>query len=99
MLQTAKSHSSAAFCPIVIDSPRQQDQDAQNWRRILALVDSEVARDDQLVLGSVDPGRGFKADSVIRLENEKRHVLLAEDFEELREETAPLFAPLSDTLF
>ena len=44
VLHTAKSYSSAAFCPIVIDSPRQQDQDAKNWRRILALVDGKVSR-------------------------------------------------------
>ena len=60
---------------------------------------ARLVADTQLVLGSVDPGQGFRADSVIRLENEKRHVLLKEEFEQLREETAPLFAPLPETLF
>ena len=54
ILKTIEKHSTATFCPIVIDSPKQQDQDEDNWRRILEFIRDNRPPESQLILGLVD---------------------------------------------
>jgi predicted nucleic acid-binding Zn-ribbon protein len=50
ILQTIVENESATYCPIVLDSPRQQDQDDENWLRILKLLRDEQPKGSQLIL-------------------------------------------------
>jgi hypothetical protein len=44
-----KRHSTSAFCPIVIDTPVQQDQDPTNAARMITFCLSENATNSQLI--------------------------------------------------
>jgi hypothetical protein len=52
-LHTMHEFSSSPRCPIVIDSPLQQDQDDENIPRILKFAIDNVPDGQQLILGSV----------------------------------------------
>ena len=55
-LHVIASYGSAAFAPIVIDSPNQQDQDPEHLSKMLAFIKSERPAGSQLILALVDPG-------------------------------------------
>jgi hypothetical protein len=89
VLHTINENDSATFCPIVIDSPRQQDQDQENWIRILTFIRDRQPEDSQLVLSMVDDaGIGFGG-STIEL-TEKNSVLSASEFRSVSDELMPL---------
>ena len=50
-----REYSSAAFGPIIIDSPNQQDQDPKHHLAILRFIRDSRPRGAQLVLGVVNP--------------------------------------------
>jgi len=50
ILQTINKWSSSTFCPLVIDSPRQQDQDTENYRTMLRFIRDETPEEAQLIL-------------------------------------------------
>ena len=50
---TMKRYSTSAFCPIVIDTPVQQDQDRKNAARMIGFCLTEAPIDSQLILGTV----------------------------------------------
>lgn len=74
ILQTIAENPAATYMPIVLDSPRQQDQDDENWLAMLRFLRDEQPEGSQLILalrehGDVDFGGG-----VIDL-NDKNQVL------------------------
>lgn len=86
--KTIQKFGTSTFCPMVIDSPRQQDQDEQNWQRMLDCL-QKMRPEGQLILALVDDdGRDFGGD-VIEF-NEKLHVLREHEFESAIEELSPL---------
>ena len=89
VLNTIREYGSAAFCPIVIDSPKQQDPDPDNWPRILNFIRDNQPSDSQLVLSLVDDGNVDFGGEVIDL-NEKRSVLTGEQFDAVAAELMPL---------
>jgi hypothetical protein len=54
ILKTIEKWSTATFCPIVIDSPKQQDQDETNWRRMLEFIRDNRADESQVIVALVD---------------------------------------------
>lgn len=54
ILHTIHEHTSSVFCPIVLDSPNQQDQDESNLPRILKFIRSKQPEPSQLILAVVD---------------------------------------------
>ncbi len=54
ILRLIKDDGSATFCPILVDSPNQQDQDRKNHVRMLKFLKLERPPDSQLILGLVD---------------------------------------------
>jgi predicted nucleic acid-binding Zn-ribbon protein len=80
MLQTVKRYSSSTFCPIIIDSPNQQGQDAINLPKIIRFINDNQPEDSQLILGLEDfSGVDFDG-KVIELKN-KGSLLQEEYFE------------------
>ena len=86
VLHTMSIYGSGTFCPIVIDSPNQQDQDLLNWPRIVKFIDTQTADSWQLVLGSVDLPDGSIGGKTVRLTN-KRALMQQVRFDVAKEET------------
>jgi hypothetical protein len=94
VLNTMSDNKSATFCPIVIDSPKQQDPDPQNWLRILNFIRDNQPAESQLILSLVDDaGVDFGGD-VIDL-SEKRSVLTEQEFDVVSSELMPLIESAS----
>lgn len=81
ILHTIPQDSTSAFCPIIVDSPRQQDQDDPNWNRILEFIRDNQPANSQLVLGVVDDMGVDFGGKVIELKNDKYHMLLQDQYE------------------
>lgn len=66
ILNTMAAYSSTIACPVVIDSPLQDEQDEQNIRRILEFIRDKKPSEMQLILGCVGmDGLEFKEDAVV----------------------------------
>ena len=73
--------SSACFCPIVIDSPRQNDVDQEHWELMLKLLKEELPAGSQCILSLVEhTGIEFEGEEIV-LDN-SYHLLNEEDFQE-----------------
>jgi hypothetical protein len=89
ILHLIKGHSSSVFCPIVIDSPNQQDQDRDNLKKILAFIRDQRPMDSQLILGLVDDCGVVFDGEVIEL-TEKYSLLQKEVYDDLVPEVREL---------
>jgi hypothetical protein len=97
ILHTIRTRSSSTFCPVVIDSPKQQDQDDENWKRILTFIRDDRPRDCQLILGLVDDVGVSFGGTVMELAD-NYHVLRQEEYEDVAEEMRPMMdASLTDS--
>lgn len=88
ILELMRERSSSVFCPVIIDSPIQQEQDVPNHERIVKFIQQRVPKDAQLILGIVDDKGVDFGGAIIRL-GDKRRVLRDEEFEEAYEEISP----------
>jgi len=68
-----------SLCPIVIDSPNQQDQDDINRQKIYSFIKEYQPKDSQLVLALVDAGGTDFGGDVIEF-TEKNSLLNDEDY-------------------
>jgi hypothetical protein len=92
-LHTMKRYSTSAFCPIVVDTPVQQDQDATNAARMISFCLSESPKDSQLILGTVSL-HGVKYDGHVIGTDTKNKLLKTALFEEVSEILKPYYAKL-----
>jgi len=92
-IHTMKRHSTSAFCPIVIDTPVQQDQDKTNAARMISFCLSETPADSQLILGTVSL-HGVRYDGHVIETDTKNKLLKAGLFEEVSEILKPYYAKL-----
>lgn len=88
ILQLMQKRASSAYCPIIIDSPIQQEQDAINHQRILEFIEKNQPDESQLILGVVDTKKVEFGGDVITL-NQKRHVLREDEFDAAMQEMLP----------
>jgi hypothetical protein len=89
ILKVAFSRGSSPFCPVVIDSPNQQDQDPENYKRMLTFIQRTMDPGSQLILGAVeDLGIDFGG-ALLDLEAHKFGALRREQYEEVFEEVQP----------
>jgi hypothetical protein len=88
ILQLMQRRASSAFCPIIIDSPIQQEQDAVNHQRILEFIKEHRPDGSQLILGVVDTKNVDFGGDVITL-NQKRHVLREDEYDVAMQEMLP----------
>lgn len=87
-LHTAREYGSSAFCPIVIDAPNQQGQDAEHLERIIKFLLTTIPLNGQVIIGaeSIPDSWGAK---VIDVTWKKDQVLR----EDLYEETFHYISP------
>lgn len=91
MFSTINRFSTSTLCPMVIDSPRQQDQDDDNWTAMLEFIRDEQPAGSQVVLGTVDdaeselPGREIVLSDKYHALQQSEYSRIAADLERLRE--------------
>ena len=88
-----KRYSTSAFCPIVVDTPVQQDQDRANAARMIDFCLSQAPTGSQLILGTVGL-HGVKYDGHVIKTDKKNKLLKPELFEEVGEILKPYYAQL-----
>ena len=77
-----QKYSSSVYCPLIIDSPNQQDQDIEHIDKIMSFINHNQPKESQMILGLAETyGEDFEC-KVIELE-EKYSLLQANDYEEV----------------
>jgi hypothetical protein len=89
MLETINKYSTSTFCPIVIDSPKQQDQDEANWAAMLEFIRDSQPAGSQIVLGTVDAADVELPGEELVLAD-KYHVLQQSEYSRIAAELARL---------
>jgi hypothetical protein len=88
MLHLIRAGENTPDCPVVIDSPNQQDQDAVNHPLMLQFIRDHRPRGSQLILCLVDDCDMDFGGSVLMLE-EKDFVLREQDYDGCARHLAP----------
>lgn len=89
ILHVVAKFSTSTFCPIVIDSPKQQDQDDKNWRKMMEFIRDRRPAGSQTVLALVDDaGVAIEGDMIVL--DREYHVLRPEEYDAVNEELRPL---------
>lgn len=91
LLGVINKYSTSTFCPIILDSPNQQEQDKTHWDMIKDFIITKQPLNSQLILGTVEFGDRQFEGKIIEL-NEKYHFLQEEDFEEVSNEINELLS-------
>lgn len=93
VLKTARTYSSSAFCPIVIDSPKQQDQDDTNWEKMLRFMLNEQPADSQMILAVANDVKRIVSsarDGRVHHLKDKRSVLKEAQYEPVMARLRPM---------
>ncbi|WP_299779701.1 AAA family ATPase [uncultured Formosa sp.] len=77
-------YSTSTFCPVIIDSPNQQEQDKDNLKAIMNFIEKNKPNNTQLILGLVDDNE-YTFDL-----NKKESLLQNEDYDEVYKEIRPI---------
>jgi hypothetical protein len=77
-LHTIKEFGSSTFCPIVIDAPNQQGQDAAHLPALIKFLTKERPEGSQLILGVEDPIGLSDQDAKLLEVGVRRNQLLSE---------------------
>jgi Chromosome segregation ATPases len=85
-LHVMNEYSTSTFCPIVIDSPNQQEQDNENLKAIMNFIDKNQPKDSQLILSLVEDIETTFEEDTIYLENEKYSLLKSSFYDEVNNE-------------
>ncbi|MFD1174527.1 hypothetical protein [Oceanobacillus picturae] len=85
ILHTMNRYGTSTFCPVIIDSPNQQDQDQENLDKMMNFIFKNQPISSQLILGLVDLGEYDFDGEVIEL-NHKYHLLQEAKYKEISTE-------------
>lgn len=88
ILEMMKTTASAAYCPIVIDSPVQQEQDDKNHKQIVEFIRKRQPEGSQLIFGIVD-AKGIEFPGEVVLLENKHQVLQLKEFDSAYDEMEP----------
>jgi len=88
ILTVMREKTSSAYCPIVIDSPIQQEQDQENHERIITFIRDKQPDDSQLIMAVVD-AKGVDFGGKVYVLNEPRSVMKEDEFPEAKEFVEP----------
>lgn len=88
LLHTIREFTTSCLCPIIIDTPLQQDQDEKNASAILSFALKNCPKDMQLVLGTVSMhGVDYSGHSINPVNKEA--LLNRDDFEDVNSYMRP----------
>jgi hypothetical protein len=88
ILHVIRNYGSSVFCPIVIDAPRQQEQDIVNYLKMLEFIRDNLPDDSQLILSLVDDC-DIDFDGFIMDMNVKYSALSENEYSSIAKEIAP----------
>jgi len=90
-LHTARAYGSSVYCPIVVDAPNQQGQDAKHLPQVLEFLAKNRPRSAQLIIAVEDAGpiRARPDVTVIKVGISSRQVLDAAQYVTVRALVAP----------
>ncbi|RII26762.1 MAG: hypothetical protein CXR31_10165 [Geobacter sp.] len=88
-LHVMREYSSAAFCPIILDSPNQQAQDMTNLPKMMKFIRDQRPANTQLILGTEDLCGVDFGGKIVEL-HEKQSLLQKSDYDEVYAEVIPL---------
>ncbi|MCC7422238.1 MAG: hypothetical protein IT428_18325 [Planctomycetaceae bacterium] len=88
ILKTIEKHSTTTFCPIVIDSARQQEQDTGHWTKMLEFMRDVRPSNSQMIVGLVDDLDIPLGGPVLHLTDE-RQLLQRDQYEEVAARIRP----------
>jgi hypothetical protein len=95
-LRTAQQYSSMVFCPIVIDAPNQQGQDAQHLPAIISFLVKKRPEGAQLILGVEEATGVSENDAEIVSVGVRRNQLLSDaEFETVGRQLRPYLAQVA----
>ncbi len=89
-LHIMNKYSTSTFCPIVIDSPNQQEQDKDNLKAIMNFISTNQPDNSQLILSLVEDIETTFDKDTLYLENEKYSLLKADFYDEVNNEISPI---------
>ena len=88
----------SCMCPIVIDSPKQNDLDPQNWDSLLLLLKNQLPENSQCILSVVEHSNvDFGGDEIIL--KKPWHLLTKDDYKEATAKILPLLDITNQTEF
>ena len=93
ILRLLETFSPMVMCPLIIDSPRQQDPDPERLRAILQFVRDRRPKGQQLVLAFVN-GADVRFSGIVHEVNGFHHVLREEEYSDIARETRVLIDQL-----
>jgi hypothetical protein len=85
IVKTIEKYSTTTRCPLVVDSPKQQDQDPENWKRMLEFMRDQRPADSQMIVGLVDDMGISLGGDTIELKDE-RQLLQSSQYDDVAEE-------------
>jgi hypothetical protein len=88
-----RSSTNSSLCPLIIDTPVQQDQDAANAARMIETCLNGAPVDMQIILGTVGLHDVKYGGFTIKTEN-KYQLLNKNDYEEVSAHFKPYFAQM-----
>lgn len=88
ILNVMREHTSSVFCPIVIDSPIQQEPDKENHERILTFIRDSRPSDSQLIM-AVGDTKKVEYDGDTHFLTEKFSVMNASQYPEANDFIEP----------
>jgi hypothetical protein len=83
-----RDNTSSVYCPIVIDSPIQQEQDQENHERIITFIKEKQPVNSQLIMAVVD-AKGVDFGGDVYVLDEARSVMNERDFPAAQEFMEP----------
>lgn len=89
ILHIVREYSTSAFCPIVIDSPNQQDQDIDSLYKMVSFILNNRPANSQLILCAANIGKVPEFDGEVIELQDKDYLLSEKDFEAVADEMKP----------
>lgn len=88
ILTVMRESTSSAYCPIVIDSPIQQEQDQDNHERIITFIKENQPENSQLIMAVVDT-KGVSFGGDVHVLDDTRSVMNKDDYQPAHEIMEP----------
>ncbi len=93
ILHTINEFSTSCMCPIVVDTPIQQDQDEENAKKMIDFAFSQKPAGSQVILGTVSLHGVKFEDKIIKMQ-QKKSLLSSSQYNVVLEDMDPLLDKL-----
>ena len=100
ILYLINENPNVIFCPIVIDTPNQQDQDRVSLNKILSFIRKRTPKNSQIIIGLTNAEEmNLDGVKIIELEDTKRQILKKADYDSVGKLILPFIEKHLDALW